>query len=116
MKASLLLLTHNRYQMTKYCVTDLINKSGTDDFELLILDNGSTDKRVISLTEEESFPTVPSGSMENSDVNLGIAAGYNRLIKKAKGDNIVFLTNDILLDNNWLVDLLHWNEQVTHLF
>jgi GT2 family glycosyltransferase len=50
--------------------------------------------------------------LELSDVNHGIAKGYNKLIKKAKGENIVLLTNDILLDENWLVELIHWNSMV----
>jgi GT2 family glycosyltransferase len=96
--------------MTKYCVESLIERAGTDDFELLILDNGSTDNRIQNLTNE--LPPVKYGNIELLDTNIGIAKGYNKLLQKAKGENIVFVTNDILVCENWLVDLIHWNEQV----
>ena len=111
-KISLLLLTFDRYQMTKYTLTNLLAKAGYSDFELLILDNGSADSRTTCLTAEKDFPAVQSGSLITEQTNIGIAAGYNKLLKKAKGDYIVFLTNDILLGDNWLVDLLHYNNEV----
>lgn len=109
---SLLLLTHERYQMTKYCVERLLSNAGTDDFELLVLDNGSKDSRVKNMFSEPWFPAVKKGSIELLDENIGIAAGYNKLLKKATGDTIVFLASDILLGDNWLVELLHYNEQI----
>ena len=45
-KVSLLLLTQDRYQMTKYCLENLLSKIGDIDYELLIFDNGSNDKRI----------------------------------------------------------------------
>lgn len=111
-RVSLLLLTHDRYQMTKYVLTTLLKNTGYSDFELLILDNGSQDKRVHTLIEEESFPLVQSGSMELSAVNLGIASGFNKLLRKAQGEYVVFLSNDILLGENWLADLIHYNDEV----
>lgn len=112
MKISLLLLTHDRYQMTKYCLLDMLKKTGYSDFELLILDNGSTDKRTTNLTSEEGFPLVKSGSVIEEATNIGIAAGFNILLRKAQGEYICFLSNDFLVGENWLADLLHYNNEI----
>lgn len=111
-KVSILLLTLDRYQLTKYCLLNALAKAGYTDFELLMLDNGSKDKRTIELTSEKCFPEVQSGSSEFRSSNIGIAAGYNELLRKAKGEYICFLPNDILLWENWLVDLVHFNTEI----
>ena len=111
-KISLLLLTLDRYQMTKYCLTNMLDKAGFTDFELLILDNGSTDKRTINLSTEPSFPAVRSGSLTEKETNIGIAAGFNHLLRKSKGEYICFLSNDIFVFDNWLAELLHYNNEI----
>lgn len=110
-KVSLLLLTHDRYQMTKYCLKNLLAKTGFPDFELLVFDNGSTDKRTVNLTSEESFPAVKKGSFIANETNIGIAAGFNQLLRKAQGEYICFLSNDIVLFDNWLSELIHYNNE-----
>lgn len=111
-KVSLLLLTHDRYQMTKYCLKKLLAKTGFPDFELLILDNGSTDKRTINLSSEEGFPLVKKGSLVQNETNVGIAAGFNQLLRKAQGDYICFLSNDIVVFDNWLSELIDYNNEI----
>ncbi len=111
---SILLLTHDRYFMTKYCLLAALSKAGYSDFELLILDNGSNDQRTAKMCSDTDFPAVQSGIIECLDTNIGIAAGFNQLLRKAKGDYIVFLTNDILLGENWLADMIHYSNEIEH--
>lgn len=111
-KVSILLLTMDRYLMTRYVLSNMLENTGFTDFELLILDNGSSDKRTPELSLEESFPAVQSGSVVRLDENIGIAAGFNQLLKKVKGEYICFLSNDILVDKNWLADLVHYNSEI----
>lgn len=111
-KVSLLLLTLDRYQMTKYCLNNLLAKTGFPDFELLVLDNGSTDKRTVDMTGESSFPLVKKGSLIQNETNIGIAAGFNQLLRKAQGEYICFLSNDILVFDNWLSELIHYNNEI----
>ncbi len=109
MKVSLLLLTHDRYQMTKYCLEALLSKIPSNiTYELLILDNGSKDERTkeIKRLDDKTFRLI-------GGKNIGIAAGFNKLLDIAKGEYIVFLSNDILvLNDNWLSDLIYYNETI----
>ncbi len=103
---SLLLLTHDRYEMTRYCLERLLSKIGDIEYELLVLDNNSTDQRMCSYLPEKVHYIA-------NHSNIGIAAGYNKLLSIAKGDYICFLSNDILLlGDNWLFDLIHYNQEI----
>ncbi|UUX48306.1 glycosyltransferase family 2 protein [Nisaea acidiphila] len=67
------------------------------DFELLVLDNGSTDGSVIDL----SAMTVPA-RLERSAENLGFAAGNNRLAGTANGKWLALLNPDAFPEPDWL--------------
>lgn len=136
-KVSLLLLLHDRYVMTVYCLENLLSKIGDNDYELLILDNGSKDDRAykfacrIKAEEQErmlknadklspeakelllaSIDQYTKIKVFRNEENKGIAAGYNKLIKEAKGEYICFVPNDILVSDNWLKDLMFYNSQI----
>ncbi len=136
-KVSLLLLTHDRYFMTKYCLENMLNKIGDSDYELLILDNGSKDERVLNyvlgLKVEEKAKIMESSdklspeakelllnSIEDytkikiftNEENKGIAAGFNTLLRNATGEYICFLLNDVLVSDGWLKDLVFYNNQI----
>ncbi len=136
-KVSLLMLLHDRYVMTQYCLENLISKINDNDYELLILDNGSKDLRAyefackIKAAEQakimESADKLSPEAREllaqsidqytkikvfRNEENKGIAAGYNKLIKEAKGDFICFVPNDVLVGDNWLKDLMFYNSQI----
>jgi len=107
-KVSICLLTIDRFQMTKYCVNNAIENAGIDlsDIELLVLDNGSTDKRTIEYGKKVSTKHV------SLPKNIGVASGYNILFKMATGDYICTIGNDIYLQKNWLKDLLYYAESI----
>ncbi len=136
-KVSLLLLLHDRYVMTQYCLENLISKIGDNDYELLILDNGSKDLRAyefacklkaaeqnrIMASSDQLSPEAKELLVSSIDQytkikvyrneeNKGIAAGYNKLLKEAKGEFICFIPNDILVGDNWLKDLMFYNSQI----
>lgn len=111
MKVSILLLTMERYYITKYALENNLNKIGDIEYELLILDQNSKDFRVIELGMN-IVALKEKGVHESAQSNVGIAAGYNSLINRAKGEYICFMPNDVLLNDNWLFDLLHHANQI----
>ncbi len=136
-KVSLLMLLHDRFFMTQYCLEKMLSKIGDNDYELLILDNGSTDLRAyefaLKLKQSEQERILASSDklspeaksllltsidqytkikVFRNEENKGIASGYNTLIKEAKGEYLCFLSNDIILDDNWLKDIIFHNDQI----
>lgn len=78
-------------------------KSIFKNFELLIVDDGSTDN---SLDILKKFQKQDSRiTIIRNTKNLGAAASRNRAIKRAKGLVIVFLDNDTEVTSSWLDEL-----------
>lgn len=105
-KVSICILTMDRYWMTRYCIEHSLANCGHDNIEVLILDNGSRDGRVIYWGEQLADQYI----IETE--NIGIAAGYNKLFRLATGDFICTISNDMLLSANWLRDMIHYNTTI----
>ncbi len=93
MKLSVITLTLNKLEYTKKFVESLYRY--TKDFELIIVDNGSTDGTV------EYLKSLKDVKLILNTENKGFAAGNNQGIKIAEGEYIGFLNNDILLYPDW---------------
>lgn len=102
------MLTINRSSLTPHCVERTISSIGLprDSFEVLILDNGSSEQDIISWGEK--FANVHIKSPEN----IGVAAGLNRLIAIAKGEYIIHIGNDMLIDPLWGASMVEAQEAV----
>lgn len=93
MKLSIITLTYNKLEYTKKFIESLF--SFTKDFELIIVDNGSTDGT------REYLQTLEGVKLILNDSNLGFSKGNNQGLEIASGEYIGFLNNDILLYPNW---------------
>lgn len=101
MKVSILLLTLNRFEITKHCV-DMALRNASFPYELLCVDNGSTDQRVIDYVRSLN----PEVHILNKR-NRGIAPMHNMLLRMASGEFFVLIGNDIELPVGWLEHLVH---------
>jgi GT2 family glycosyltransferase len=97
---SLILLTIDRYELTKEIVSDTLHKANYP-YELLICDNGSQDKRLIDYINILS----PEVFVQNK-INKGVAKMQNLLISQSKGDYICLIGNDIRMPHNWLSSIV----------
>ncbi|MEB3188441.1 MAG: glycosyltransferase [bacterium] len=100
---SIVVLTLNKLEYTRLCLETLY-ESTRIPFELVVVDNGSTDDTVDYL---RAF----AASHDNvqlicNDVNRGFAAGCNQGIARARGREIVLLNNDTVLAEGWLEPLM----------
>lgn len=95
MKLSIITLTYNHLKYTKKFIESLYKY--TSDFELIIVDNGSTDETVEYL---KSLNYDNLKIIFNTE-NLGFSKGNNQGIEIAQGEYLGFLNNDILLYPNW---------------
>lgn len=88
-------MTWNTKDYLSRCLRSILENTKCADFEIIVVDNGSTDNTLEMLSNE--FPEV---IIVRNVKNLGITQ-RNKGIKVAKGDYIVFLDSDIeLLDMN----------------
>lgn len=102
MKVSIIIVNYNGKHLLKDCL-DSVLKQSFNDFELILVDNGSTDGSVDYVVTHYSDERI---KMALSKTNLGFSGGNNLGYKYATGEYIVLLNNDTVVDKNWLLELL----------
>ena len=106
---SIIILTHNQLEYTKKCIESIFTRT-KEPFELVVVDNGSTDGTVEYLeTEVRGRKTEDGRQGKRAEVriiknkeNLGFAAGNNQGMAAARGDYILLMNNDIVVTPGWL--------------
>ena len=88
----------NRY--TQACLASLQEHQGTDRFEVIVVDDCSTDDTA------EAVPRIPGVVYLRNESNSGFIASCNRGAKEARGKYLVFLNNDTIVSHGWLKALV----------
>jgi GT2 family glycosyltransferase len=101
---SIVILTHNNLPLTKACLASLLEFTDYPNYELILVDNASTDGSVDFFADLAKQHHQVRLVLNPS--NLGFAAGNNVGIKTARGEFIVLLNNDTYCTRGWLRDLL----------
>ncbi|UDF03294.1 glycosyltransferase family 2 protein [Asticcacaulis sp. AND118] len=96
---SLIVLSYQSGAYLERCIEALIDQN-TDDFEILLADNASTDGTPQAVAAK--FPQVRL--IENGG-NLGFAAGNNAAVRHAKGDWLGFINPDVFVHSHWLSEM-----------
>jgi GT2 family glycosyltransferase/tetratricopeptide (TPR) repeat protein/predicted SAM-dependent methyltransferase len=100
---SIIILTRNQLDYTKRCV-ESIERWTLEPYEIIIVDNGSTDGTLEYLDELAARNSLVR-VVKNGE-NLGFAAGNNRGIAVAKGDYVLLMNNDVVVTPGWLERML----------
>jgi GT2 family glycosyltransferase len=98
---SVIVLNFNGKVYLDECIASLRAQS-FQDFELLMVDNASSDGSAEYLKENYSGQF----RLILNTANLGFAEGNNVAIREAKGKFVVFLNNDTRVEPDWLVELV----------
>lgn len=94
---SVVVLAWNKLELTRRCVDSI--RSGTHgEYELILVDNGSTDGGAEYATEAADKAVI-------NPENLGFAAGNNSGLVVATGTYVAFINNDTVLPPRWDVSL-----------
>jgi len=97
---SIIILNYNAGQLLFDCCESIL-KTNYDNFEIIVVDNASVDKSHRKC--KEKFEKIHL--IENKK-NLGYCAGNNVGIQEAKGDFIVILNPDTIVEPDWLSELI----------
>jgi len=103
MKMSIIIVNWNGANLLRKCMPSVIAaaKYAKKKYEIIVVDNGSTDSSVRLL--KAKFPEVKVISLKE---NLGFSKANNIGAKNAKGDVLVFLNNDVMLKKDCLGHML----------
>jgi GT2 family glycosyltransferase len=96
---SIIIVNYNGGSKVHACVDSVFRF--TSNFELLVVDNGSTDASISQIVSD-----FPKTIVFNNSTNIGFAPANNVAIKRAKGRWIVLLNPDTRVTESWLDKLV----------
>lgn len=97
MKYSFIVPTYNSMKWIDSCVSSILNQQ-LNDFNLIILDSGSTD-RTVSYLEELKDERILIYKTQN---RLGILENWNRILSIEKNEFMTIVGHDDVIDSNYL--------------
>ncbi len=103
---SVIIVTWNSKAYLSTCL-DRLSQQTMSDFEVLIIDNGSTDEALVGLSDR--YPRLNLRS-ERLESNSGFASANNIGARLARGKWLVLLNADAFPEPDWLEKLLQTTE------
>lgn len=99
-KVSIVVLAYNHLDYTKLCIESLLKYTLNIDYELIVVNNGSTDET------KEYFESLTSIKKINLNDNIGFCGGFNSGFEVCEGEYIIAVSNDLILTPRWANNLL----------
>ena len=97
---SIIILNYNAGQLILDCLKS-ITKTNYDNLEVIVVDNASIDESHRKC--KEKFENI---RLIENEKNLGYCEGNNVGIQNAKGEFVVILNPDTIVDPDWLTELI----------
>ena len=97
---SVIVLNYNAGELLLNCI-ESIKKSVYKNLEIIVVDNISTDKSQKAC--KEKYPDI---KLIQNNENFGYCEGNNIGIREAKGDYIIILNPDTIVESSWIEELI----------
>src|SRR5690554_1692874 len=94
-EVSIIIINFNTFQLTCECIESILDKTKGVSYEVILVDNGSVECDPDLFKEE--FPMI---NLIKSKLNLGFSKGNNLGIKSSKGEMVLLLNSDTVLEND----------------
>lgn len=104
---SIVVLTYNQLDYTKKCINSIIEKTAYPNYELILVDNLSTDdtREYLKTLNHEKIKVILN------EENYGFAKGNNIGIQNSEGEYIMLLNNDTVVTPGYITNLVKHMEQ-----
>lgn len=109
-KISIIIPTRDRLELLRRCLRSLLTLTAYRNFEVLVVDTGSTDQRVWDFYAE--LASEPRVRVLRREGAFNYAATNNFGAQHAVGAHLLFLNNDVeALSPDWLEEMLRWSQR-----
>lgn len=98
-KTSILIPFHNQEIYTKNCLASLFKNLPKSSFEIILIDDNSSQK--VDLSHFENIKII------RNKINLGFTKSINKALRQAQGEFIYLLNNDTIVHEGFLDELLY---------
>jgi GT2 family glycosyltransferase len=103
-KISIVVLVLNNLGMTMRCIDSVYGSRNKTNFELIVVDNGSSASTIRGLRKyKEKYGEM---ILIHNKQNLNFALGNNIGFSYARGDIVIFLNNDTYVSDGWIDNLV----------
>lgn len=109
MDLSVIIVSFNTKGLLKDCLSSIFSQTSGVNFEVLVVDNGSTDGSV-EMVKELIKKKKLIKLIENKK-NLGFAKANNQALRQAQGEYVLLLNSDTALRNNPCLRLIRFAEK-----
>jgi GT2 family glycosyltransferase len=106
MMVSISIVTYNNDKIIKKCLQSIFKNINNTDFELIIVDNNSSDSTVSII--EKDFKNV---RLIKNEKNVGFGAAHNIAIELGKGKYHLVINPDIIFTENTIEKLINFMEE-----
>ena len=104
-KASIIIPTKNNFDVLKKCINSIVEKTPPDLFELIVVDNQTTDTKALWYYRE--LEKRNNLNLLKYQMDFNYSAINNFAAKQAKGDVLIFLNDDTeIITEDWLEELI----------
>ena len=93
---SIVIVSYNTLELLKACIASIRRYTEPGTYEIIVVDNASTDGSAAWLEDEPDIVVVLNKE------NLGFPKGCNQGMKMASGQEIMLLNSDTEVTSNWL--------------
>ena len=105
-KISIVIPSKDNLDLIKRILGDLFEKTDYPNFEVLVIDNGSTDKAVLDLYEHYR-KTQPRFSAVITPAAFNLSRSVNRGLSASTGEHCLILNNDVeVIEPGWLKEMV----------
>lgn len=108
-KLSIVILNFNTKELLRGCLKSLDRVTNEVSFEVIVVDNGSTDKSVEFVESLKS--KMANIQLIRNKNNMGFAAGNNRARALCRGKYVLFLNSDTIVNKNTLKKCISYLEE-----
>lgn len=108
---SVVVVTYNNVLLTELCLESLLRNTNHPNFEIIVVDNGSTDGTRAYLRHMTSL--YPEIRAILNPANEGFPRANNQGLAASRGRHLVLLNNDTVVPPGWLTRLIRHLEDPT---